>query len=126
MLDHTGFYVKDAEASCKFYDAALAPLGYTRSSDFTMEGARVVGYAEASGKPDFWIIQEGVPSTRIHVCFKADRREQVQQFYEAALANGGTDNGAPGLRKEYTDDYYAAFAHDPDGNNLEVVTHSAS
>ena len=125
MIDHTGIYVKDIATSCKFYDAALAPLGYTRAVDFEMAGAHVVGYADASGKPDYWIIQEGAASSRVHTSFVAQDRAQVQQFYDAALANGGKDNGAPGLRPEYAATYYAAFAHDPDGNNIEVVTHAA-
>jgi predicted lactoylglutathione lyase len=63
------------------------------------------------------------PGGSVHVAFAADRREQVDGFYEAAIAAGGRDNGSPGLRPEYSDDYYAAFVLDPDGHNIEAVHH---
>lgn len=125
MLDHTTFYVKDLNKSVAFYDAALAPIGYSHGPDFVHEGTRIVGYTNAEGKADHWIVEAAEPSTRLHIAFKAPSREAVQGFYDGALAHGGTDNGAPGLRKEYGEDYYAAFARDPDGNNIEVVTHAA-
>ena len=62
-------------------------------------------------------------SGSVHVAFAADRRDQVDAFYEAAIAAGGRDNGAPGLRPEYSDDYYGAFVLDPDGHNIEAVHH---
>ena len=59
----------------------------------------------------------------MHAAFAADRRDQVDAFYDAAIAAGGRDNGAPGLRPEYSDDYYGAFVLDPDGHNIEAVYH---
>ena len=74
-------------------------------------------------RPDFWL-QAGTP-TRCHVSFRADNEQEVQRFHAAALAAGGADNGAPGPRPHYHQNYYGAFALDPDGNNVEAVYHGA-
>jgi predicted lactoylglutathione lyase len=75
-------------------------------------------------KPDFWI-NEGTPQTpRVHLAFRAENRAQVDAFYAAAIAAGGTDNGKPGLRPHYHPDYYGAFVLDPDGHNVEAVCHT--
>ncbi len=124
MIDHTGVTVGDFEASKGFYAAALAPLGYGLVLEFD---ASVTGFGSVAGfgelgKPGFWI-GEGEPNTpRIHVAFRADTRQEVDAFYDAALNAGGRDNGAPGERP-YGGYYYAAFVLDPDGHNIEAVYH---
>lgn len=117
MLDHIGLRTTQFEAVTTFYKAALAPLGYTAK----MEYPGVVGLGREF--PDFWISGDDKGSSNIHLAFKTEDRATVDAFYAAALANGGKDNGAPGLR-DYTPTYYAAFVFDPDGNNLELVCHA--
>lgn len=118
MIDHIGIAVSDLEKSLAFYAAALAPLGYTVMMKFP--GVAGLG---ADGKPDFWLSQEqGKP---LHVAFRARTRKLVDAFYQAAIAAGGKDNGPPGVRAQYHPDYYGAFVHDPDGNNVEAVCHEA-
>jgi len=126
MIDHTGLTVSDPTRSRHFYDKALAPIGYEVlmevPKDFT-DGRAVFGYG-VDPKADFWV-SEGVPNQpRLHVAFRAERRDQVDEFYKAALAAGGKDNGSPGLRPHYHPDYYGAFVLDPDGHNIEVVCHA--
>lgn len=125
MIDHTGLTVSDPIKSREFYDRALAPLGYTMMVQIPKEhvdGKVVLGYG-VPPKPDFWMV-EGVPNApRIHIAFRADSRKQVDEFYKAALAAGGKDNGAPGPRPHYHADYYGAFVFDPDGHNVEAVCH---
>ena len=120
MIDHTGVNVGDFEASRSFYAAALAPLGYELLFEFH---GSVTGFGE-QGKPDFWIIQGEANTPRIHVAFRADTREKVEAFYEAALGAGARDNGAPGSRPQYHPNYYGAFVLDSDGHNIEAVCHS--
>ncbi len=117
MLDHIGLAVRDLKASKAFYVSALAPLGYVVVMEF--EGACGLG---AGGKPDFWIGQ-GEPTHSLHVAFVSPDRKSVDAFHRAALAAGGRDNGAPGLRPQYHPTYYGAFVFDPDGNNIEAVCH---
>ncbi|HTS22560.1 MAG TPA: VOC family protein [Casimicrobiaceae bacterium] len=119
MIDHTGVGVSDVARSKAFYLAALAPLGYAAIVD--QEGYAGFGVPP---KPDFWI-GEGAPNRPpLHVAFRAERRAQVDAFYKAALAAGGRDNGAPGLRPHYHANYYGAFVLDPDGHNIEAVCHA--
>ena len=118
MLDHVTLNVADVEAAKAFYVQALAPLGYELTMDF-VEGA---GFA-AGGKPDFFLAQRGAPSSPVHIAFKSPDRQTVDAFHEAALAAGGTDNGPPGVRQVYHEHYYGAYALDPEGNNIEAVTH---
>lgn len=98
MIDHTGLQVSDPEKSRRFYDQALAPLGYTMMLEIPKEytnGKAVFGYG-VRPKADFWTA-EGVPNEpRIHIAFRAQNRKQVDDFYKAALAAGGRDNGAAG------------------------------
>ncbi|MBP7000493.1 VOC family protein [Amaricoccus sp.] len=123
MIDHTGISVADLKRSLAFYDAALAPLGIGRVMAFPDEGEPVgVGYG-ANGKPFFWVGAHGPRSGPIHVAFAAADQAAVRAFHAAALAAGGTDNGAPGLRPDYHPTYYGAFVLDPDGNNVEAVNH---
>lgn len=120
MIDHIGIRSSDLARSKAFYANALAPIGYAQ----LMEFPGGVGYGVAP-KPDFWI--DGRPSDqpidRVHVAFRVNRRAEVKAFYDAALAAGGKDNGAPGVRAHYHPDYYGAFVLDPDGHNVEVVCH---
>jgi catechol 2,3-dioxygenase-like lactoylglutathione lyase family enzyme len=129
MIDHLSLDVTDLARSRAFYDAVLAPLGYARRA----EQEDSYGYGPASTRGDtaigshafaFWIGEEPkAQPANGHVCFKAKSRAAVDAFYRAALAAGGRDNGAPGLRPEYHPTYYAAFVLDPDGHRLEAVTH---
>ena len=118
MIDHTGVSVSNFTRSKAFYEQALAPLGYS----LIMEFAKFAGFGEPA-KPDFWI-GEGTPNVpAIHVAFRAATRGAVEAFYKAAMAAGGRDNGAPGLRAQYHPNYYGAFVLDPDGHNVEAVCH---
>ena len=120
VLDHLGFPVRGLVAARRFYEAALAPLGFSVVMDF----GEVLGIG-LPGRPQFWIHQ-GEPGAPVHIAFHAADRARVDAFHSAALAAGGKDNGAPGLRPHYHADYYAAYAFDPDGNNVEAVCHSPS
>ena len=120
MLDHIGFNVDDVEKSKAFYSAALAPLGMTVLAEG--EGWAMIG--GPSGR--LWIGQLALAASPIHFAFRADSRAAVDAFHKAAMAAGGRNNGAPGLRPNYRPDYYAAFVYDPDGHNVEAVTLSAT
>ena len=117
MLDHVTLAVSNFESSRAFYDAALAPLGFTQ---LYSDGEHAGGYGR-DGKASFWIAQQDRPASQVHVAFLAPDREAIVAFHTAAIANGGRDNGAPGPRPQYHDRYFAAFACDPDGNNIEAV-----
>jgi catechol 2,3-dioxygenase-like lactoylglutathione lyase family enzyme len=117
MIDHVNLRVQDFERAVAFYKAALAPIGYQVVMEFS--GAAGLG---AGGKPDFWIMQSEPPINATHIAF-ASERALVDAFHAAAVAAGGSDNGAPGLRPEYHPHYYGAFVFDPEGNNVEVVSH---
>jgi catechol 2,3-dioxygenase-like lactoylglutathione lyase family enzyme len=124
MLDHIGFGVSNYERSKAFYAQALAPLGISIVMEVTPEQT---GNHSAAGfghdrKPYFWIARGDV-SANLHVAFVASSRADVDAFYRAALAAGGKDNGAPGVRPHYHANYYAAFVLDPDGHNVEAVCH---
>lgn len=122
-INHVGFSVANFEASLSFYTAALAPLGMKPMVNFEYEGDRHAGFG--STRPDFWIGTSPNASGRIHLAFTATTRAQVNEFYTAAVAAGGRDNGGPGPRPQYSANYYAAFVFDPDGNNIEAVCHAA-
>lgn len=121
MIDHVGFPVSDYERSKRFYEQALAPLGYTLVMEFSAEHTAGFG---ANGKPDFWIGGKGKLNGVLHVAIAAKDRAAVDAFHRAALAAGGKDNGAPGLRPQYHPNYYGAFVLDPDGHNIEAVCHT--
>lgn len=125
MLDHVSIAVGDMRRSLAFYDKALAPLGITRVmvQGGTEELPDQVGYG-VGPKPFLWIAKGRAISGAIHIAVAAPDRASVQAFHAAALAAGGQDNGAPGLRPHYHPGYYAAFVLDPDGCNLEAVHHS--
>ena len=116
MLDHVSVKVSDLARSQAFYDQALKPLGLSR----VMAGPDAAGYGDT--RPFFWI-GLGEPVGSIHVAFAAADRAGVNAFHAAALAAGGRDNGAPGVRPHYHPDYYGAFVLDPDGHNVEAVCH---
>ena len=122
MIDHVSVKTSDRQASRRFYERALAPLGYEVLREY--HDGQVVGMG-IGGKPDFWF-SAGEFSGPIHVAFSASDRAAVDAFHAAALAAGGKDNGSPGLRIEYHAGYYGAFALDPDGNNVEAVFHDPS
>ena len=119
MIDHIGIGVRNLDASVAFYEKALAPLGYK----MLMKFPEAAGFGR-DGKPDFWIAGEGKLERPVHVAIIASDRPMVGAFHRAALAAGGKDNGAPGLRPHYHPNYYAAFVLDPDGHNIEAVCHA--
>jgi catechol 2,3-dioxygenase-like lactoylglutathione lyase family enzyme len=120
VLDHVGLDVSDYGASRAFYESALAPLGMT----LVMEPVADVG-GFGRDFPFFWIAKrDRGPDSGVHVAFRAPDRETVDAFHAAAVAAGGKDNGAPGVREIYHPDYYGAFVLDPDGNNIEAVCHT--
>ena len=130
IIDHLNIGVSDAERSRAFYEAALAPLGLKLLHSITPEQAeeggeqrKTKGTMHGFGrqyKPLFWIVGNAVVGQSTHFAFIARTHAQVDAFYEAAVAAGGTDNGPPGLRR-YHENYYGAFVHDPDGINIEAV-----
>jgi catechol 2,3-dioxygenase-like lactoylglutathione lyase family enzyme len=126
MLDHTGITVSDMNRSKAFYSRALAPLSINLLMEVTPEQSGAGAHAGfgAGAKPFFWIGTGPRVSGPIHVAFTADSRADVNAFHRAALAAGGKDNGAPGLRPHYHPSYYGAFVLDPDGNNIEAVCHA--
>ena len=126
MLDHVGFAVSDAERSRRFYEQALAPLGITLIMTATPDQTEARGTAHgfgSNGKPYFWVGDNERVGEGTHVAFTAETRAEVDSFYEAAIAAGGKDNGAPGIRAHYHPNYYGAFVLDPDGLNIEAVCH---
>ena len=126
MIDHMGISVSDYERAKAFYADALEPLCYSLVMEVTAEQtghAAAAGFG-ADGKPDFWIGGEGAMNKPVHVAILAKDRATVDAFYKAAIAAGGSDNGAPGIRPHYHPNYYGAFVRDPDGHNIEAVCHA--
>lgn len=134
MLDHMTFRVADIQRAKAFYSAALAPLGYSLCFEGNF-GFNVLGFdyadpSEPSGrKADVWFVDGPSPyggpaaTSGCHLAWKAASRAEVDAFYRAAIAAGGKDNGAPGLRPDYHPHYYGGFVIDPEGNNIEAVCH---
>jgi catechol 2,3-dioxygenase-like lactoylglutathione lyase family enzyme len=125
VIDHISIGVRDIARTRRFYDAALAPLGYTCLSP----GKDSLGYGRDGVV--LWIsaTEHPVPAddrSGLHICFSAVDRPGVDAFHAAALGEGGRDNGKPGLRKDYGDNYYAAFVVDPDGYRLEAYCGKAT
>jgi catechol 2,3-dioxygenase-like lactoylglutathione lyase family enzyme len=122
MIAHTSLLVSNYQKSKEFYTKVLAALGYTQN----MEYGEAAGFNDGKNT-DFWVSHDEakavVPS---HVAFEAKNKEEVDAFYKEALANGATDNGAPGYRTDYWPGYYAAFIHDADGHNIEAVWYDYS
>lgn len=125
MFDHVGFAVSNYKKSKSFYIQSLAPLGYGLVMEVSSErdGDKANAGFGTEGRPRFWISTGTPVKGPMHVAFKAKNRKAVEQFYEAALKSGGKDNGAPGLRPHYHENYYGAFVLDPDGHNIEAVCH---
>jgi catechol 2,3-dioxygenase-like lactoylglutathione lyase family enzyme len=116
MIDHIAFNVRDLERSRRFYEKALAPIGYALGPTFP----GWVGFTR-DGKTAFWLARRDPVGGSVHLAFVADSHKTVDAFHAAAIAAGGTDHGPPGLRLDYHPDYYGAFVLDPDGNNIEAV-----
>jgi catechol 2,3-dioxygenase-like lactoylglutathione lyase family enzyme len=123
VYDHVGLNVSDYEVSKRFYEQALAPLGYTVQMEFAEW--KTAGFGAEGVGGTFWIGERDPRGTGIHVAFQAPDHATVDAFHAAAVAAGGTDNGPPGIREQYHPTYYGAFVHDPDGNNIEAVCHHA-
>ena len=121
MIDHVSIAVRDLAAATRFYEAVLAPLGMTRLEN----RPTTVGFGKSY--PEFWLnlrkdMTPAPPGSGAHVCLRARTTEIVDAFHAAALAAGGTSEGAPGMRPHHGDGYYAAFIRDADGNRIEAVT----
>lgn len=126
MIDHITFGVSDFSRSIEFYDLAFAPLGVTRLVNLPIgpdNPVLVAAYGDT--RAWFWIAADKPTNGKLHVALGATSRTQVDQFYSAAIAAGGRDNGAPGVRAYYHPDYYGAFVLDPDGHNIEAVCHTS-
>ena len=114
MFDHVGLKVKDSIVSARFFKAVLAPLGYVPDSSGTGFGLR--------DAPALWLYQsESTRGGGTHLAFLAKSRGAVDRFHREGLKAGGRSNGEPGVRADYSPNYYAAFLIDPDGNNVEAV-----
>ena len=118
IIDHIGFVVSDYEKSKEFYLKCLEPLNIS----LVMEIEGWAGFGK-NQKPEFWFGSHGEPNKQMHIAFSAENRDEVNQFYKAALEAGGKDNGAPGIREMYHPNYYGAFVIDPNGHNIEAVCH---
>ena len=122
MIDHISIAVRDLSAVARFYEPLLATLVMTKLREWP---DAAVGYGKKY--PEFWINQRAAmapvaPDSGVHICLRAVSTAAVDAFHAAALAAGGTSDGAPGLRAQYHESYYAAFIRDPDGNRIEAVT----
>ncbi|NRQ42127.1 VOC family protein [Rheinheimera sp. YQF-2] len=132
MLHHISFGVTNLRRATDFYDAALEPLGYVRVwTDFEGdEDTQAVGYGKPGGGDKLALKQHQnasvAPGPGFHLAFSAPSRESVDRFYDAAIRNGGKDNGAPGLRPDYGPNYYAAYVVDPEGFRIEAVINTAA
>ena len=128
VIDHAGLRASDLPSSRRMYEAALAELGFSVTSEGEFEGDAYVLFGR-TGNDDFSLHAVGTApgrdrvTTGAHVAFVAPDAGAVERWHAAALRNGGTDNGPPGLRPEYSGRYVAAFVLDPDGNNVEAVFH---
>ena len=119
MFDHLGIGVTNLADSKAFFLQALRPLGVA----VVMEGPYGVGLGQ-DGKPSLWLFESRERPAHLHLAFVARTRQLVDEFHRAAMAAGGKDNGAPGLRPHYHAAYYGAFVIGPDGHNVEAVCHT--
>ncbi len=122
MIDHISISVRDLKKAELFYAATLAPLGLAKLREWP---DAAIGFGKKY--PEFWInrrdnLARVADDSGVHICLRAPDTTAVDAFYAAALAAGGTSDGAPGLRPHYYAGYYAAFVRDPDGNRIEAVT----
>jgi catechol 2,3-dioxygenase-like lactoylglutathione lyase family enzyme len=120
MIDHITVRVQDIDNTVSFYRKALEPLGYKIGFDERYDDTRIVGFTR-DGKMDTWFTNDTPISGPFHLAWAVESKPLVDAFYEAALRAGGKDNGKPGPRPHYHEDYYAAFVIDPNGNNIEAV-----
>lgn len=122
-IDHVSLSVEDLSGARAFYAAALKPLGIELVGEVTAEQSGSVAFAGfgRGRKGQLWIAEKGQQTPETHICFRAATRADVRAFHAAGLENGGTDNGAPGIREIYHPEYYAAFVTDPEGHNIEAV-----
>ena len=116
MFDHVTIRVKSLDKAKRFYGEALAPLGYK----VLYESKESIGLGDGK-ESHLWIAEDSPATAAMHLAFTSPDRKKVDAFHAAALSAGGKDNGKPGPRPDYGPHYYAAFAHDPDGNNIEAV-----
>jgi len=120
MIDHVSIGVRDLPAATRFYEAALATIGFSKLAD----RAHTVGFGKRY--PEFWLNRRSdmveASGAGVHVCLRADSTQSVDAFHATALAAGATSDGPPGRRQEYSEGHYAAFIRDPDGNRIEAVT----
>lgn len=123
MLDHVSLSVADIDSAKRFYAAILAELGMELVGEVTAEQSGSVALAGfgIGRKGQLWLAGDGPQTPHSHICFRTDTRQAVRAFHKAGLANGGSDNGAPGIREIYHPEYYAAFVIDPEGHNIEAV-----
>ena len=120
MFDHVKFGVRDFAKSKEFYLKALAPIGVTGVTDWPPDGVELY---QPDGAASLCLFQTKEKPAHLHIAFVAQSQEAVRLFYRAALDAGGRCNGPPGLRPQYSGQYFAAFVLDPDGHNIEVVHH---
>ena len=131
MIDHLSTYATDYDRTKYFYQSIFEVLGCSLQTEFVAEWntgfptQRICAFGPPEGKPNFWIIETKEKYTPRHIAFSANSRSVVEKFYSAGIANGGVDNGSPGLRPLYHPNYFGAFLLDPDGNNIEAVCHAA-
>ena len=123
-IDHISLSVADYDKAKAFYAAALAPMRISVLMEFPMDGGSAVSGLGADGKAFLWISGGGKEAPRAHIAIRAENEAQVDAFYAAPRAAGGSDNGAPGPRPHYHENYYSAYVLDPEGNNIEAVIHT--
>ena len=121
MIDHVSIAVRDLDACTRFYETVLTAIGLTK----LRARAETVGFGKKY--PEFWLnarpgMAPVAADSGAHVCLRAPSTEAIDAFHAAALAAGGSSDGAPGLRPQYNAAYYAAFIRDPEGNRIEAVT----
>jgi catechol 2,3-dioxygenase-like lactoylglutathione lyase family enzyme len=119
MFDHVSLRVRDFSKCLRSYSLALEPLGFVAQN--VDEKGKSAGFGPP-GEVRLWLGASDAAPSSVHLAFAAKSRSAVKKFHAAALEAGGKDHGEPGLRKDYSPTYYAAFAIDPDGNNVEAVT----
>ncbi len=128
MIDHASSYTTHYDEAKRFYELAFAPLGsrlqheMVTAGDVEFPARRICAFGPQ--RPVFWVVEVRDPASPRHIAFSAASRAEVDAFYRAALAAGGRENGAPGVRAIYHPTYYGAFVLDPDGNNVEAVCHA--
>lgn len=124
MLDHVSLSVANMKQAKGFYQSLLSTIGLEVVGEVSSEQSDSVAFIGfgIGRKGQLWIAEAGSQTPSAHICFRTSSRKKVRDFHTAGLANGGTDNGAPGIREIYHPQYYAAFIRDPEGHNVEAVT----